>query len=72
WEDLGGTLGQTTSTVTLATRIQSDVTVTFNSTTAWFFGAAAATPADKYHFYSTALHETGHVVGLGEPADIET
>jgi hypothetical protein len=41
----------------------------FNSSTHWAFGAAAATPPDKMHFYSTALHEVGHLVGLWESID---
>jgi hypothetical protein len=51
-----------------------------NSANFWFFGKAAATPVDdpgtpeneaRFHFYSTALHEIGHVVGLFEQEDMD-
>jgi hypothetical protein len=43
--------------------------VTFNSTNRWWFGSAATTPKDMMHFYSSALHELGHAVGLWESCD---
>lgn len=49
--------------------IVTNYDVHFKSTVDWFFGKAADTPVDKYHFYSTALHEIGHVVGLWEQLD---
>jgi hypothetical protein len=44
-------------------------TLTFNSANDWAFGTAAATPQGEMHFYSTALHEVGHIVGLWESRD---
>ncbi len=55
------------------------VTVTFDSNPddartavaeTWYFGALAnATAANQYYFFSVALHEIGHVVGLDEQDD---
>jgi hypothetical protein len=41
----------------------------FNASTRWAFGVASATPANRMHFYSTALHEVGHLAGLWESVD---
>ena len=42
-----------------------DVEASFNSNfTNWYFGTDGATPADKYDFVSTALHELGHGLGF--------
>jgi len=38
--------------------------ITFNSSNNWWFGTAATTPYNRMHFYSSALHEIGHLVGL--------
>jgi hypothetical protein len=67
----GGTtsLGETIRTIG-AGGVVSAVNVHFNnSANNWFFGKAADTPDNRYHFYSTALHEVGHVVGLYEQTD---
>jgi hypothetical protein len=40
--------------------------VTFSVDTNWNFGGAGVTPAwNQYDFYAVALHELGHVLGLG-------
>lgn len=42
-----------------------DIEASFNSSfTNWYFGTDGATPADKYDFVSTALHELGHGLGF--------
>lgn len=43
--------------------------VYFNEAKNWWFGRASTTPSYKTHFYSSALHEIGHVVGLWEQSD---
>jgi len=46
--------------------------LTFASNISWYFPLdPAGTPANEYHFLSTALHETGHVAGLGDQNDID-
>jgi len=71
----GGTnaLGLTTwAHVGSTANTEGDVTVQFNSTVDWFFGAdPALTPDDEFHFFSTAIHEAGHVVGLNEQTDVD-
>jgi len=49
------------------------VTIVFDSTppVPWFYGAQALTPIGNYHFLSTALHETGHAVGLQDQNDYD-
>jgi hypothetical protein len=49
--------------------VASKITLTLNSSNDWAFGAAAATRQGQRHFYSTALHEVGHLVGLWESRD---
>jgi hypothetical protein len=42
----------------------------FASNVSWYFPLdPASTPANEYHFFSTAFHETGHVAGLGDQND---
>lgn len=43
--------------------------ISFDSGTAWYFGASATVPADQFDFYSTAIHEIGHVLGIGTATD---
>lgn len=38
--------------------------IAFNSSNNWWFGTAATTPLNQMHFYSSALHELGHIIGL--------
>ena len=42
------------------------IQLSFNANNRWWFGSAASTPPDQMHFYSSALHELGHIVGLWE------
>jgi Matrixin len=44
-------------------------TLWFNARNDWAFGPAATTRPNQMHFYSTALHEIGHIVGLWESRD---
>jgi hypothetical protein len=54
------------------TYIEFNINPTLNAThSGWFFGSAESTPLTKYHFFSTALHETGHAVGLNEQVDLD-
>jgi hypothetical protein len=47
--------------------VTTSYTLRFNdSANFWFFGKPEDTPANRYFFYTTALHEVGHVVGLFE------
>lgn len=46
--------------------------LTFNASNKWWFGTANTTPRDAMHFYSSALHETGHIMGLWETSDISS
>jgi hypothetical protein len=42
----------------------------FASNRTWYFPLdPAGTPNDAYHFFTTAIHETGHVAGLGDQND---
>lgn len=53
------------------TGVTGTVTVRFSSDADfWSFGMQANTPANRVHFYSTALHEIGHVVGLDHVSDM--
>jgi hypothetical protein len=39
--------------------------ISFSLTGNWYFGTSSTVPAGEYDFYSVALHELGHVLGLG-------
>jgi hypothetical protein len=41
-----------------------DIQATFNSTISWYLGTDMNTPADKYDFVSTVLHEIAHGLGF--------
>ena len=45
------------------------VTLIFESDISWSYGVKTKTSADRYHFYTVALHETGHVIGLDSQPD---
>ncbi len=69
WRPLPGDLAARTNR-----SVRQDGTVTwlrsgYNSSNRWWFGPAAATPPDRMHFYSSALHEIGHLVGLWDSND---
>jgi hypothetical protein len=73
WSDIGS-LGST-GWANVGANGEGDTTMTFDSNPGsggWHFGVApAGTPADKYHFYSTALHEVGHALGLEDQDDTD-
>lgn len=51
--------------------VGNDVKVNFNSTANfWSFDNVNKVPKDKRHFYTTAIHEIGHVIGLDDQNDI--
>ncbi|MBX9625024.1 MAG: hypothetical protein K2X82_14550, partial [Gemmataceae bacterium] len=39
--------------------------VSFDSSVDWYFGGAEGLPAGRSDFYSVAVHELGHVLGIG-------
>lgn len=39
--------------------------IAFSTTTNWYFGTSSTVPAGKTDFYSVAIHEMGHVLGIG-------
>lgn len=39
--------------------------ISFSTTTNWSFGSSATVPAGKTDFLSVAIHELGHVLGIG-------
>ena len=70
WTDLGQDLAGNVERVNIGQNGEvSKLYLMFNSSTRWWFGRAADTPPGHMHFYSTALHEVGHVVGLWESLD---
>ncbi len=40
-------------------------TLTFASDADWYFGASELVPPERYDFASSAIHELGHVLGVG-------
>jgi len=78
WEDIqeDGTLAITWHPSMAGNPNPGKVTIKFDNdptnnptgppNTGWYLPKdPSGCPADKYHFFSTALHEVGHVVGLG-------
>jgi hypothetical protein len=39
--------------------------IAFDTGQPWFYDVAAPVPADAYDFYSVAVHELGHILGVG-------
>ena len=73
WQDIAD-LGETTWN-NVGANVEGDTTVTFDSNPGmggWYFPIDhTTTPANQFHFFSTALHEVGHVVGLEEQNDTD-
>lgn len=68
WDKRGpdGPIGQTDRSGINASGAVGQIRMWFNADVKWWFGKSDETPMDAYHFYSTALHEVGHVCGLSE------
>jgi len=54
----------------ISTGVASDISITFDGGFNWYHQRnPAAIADDEWHFYSVALHEIGHVVGLDHQSD---
>lgn len=69
WKSMDSDVAAAISRSMYQSGLTTRTTLTFNSANRWAFGAAATTSANQMHFYSTALHEIGHIIGLWESRD---
>lgn len=73
WSNLINDLGETRVSRTGNTW-NKPMNVTFKSNPGaggWFFGYSNTTHTNQYHFFTTALHEVGHTLGLYEQDDTD-
>jgi hypothetical protein len=66
WQALGAGEAAATNRLLNEDGTVSQINLTFNAANNWWFGTAATTPPTQMHFYSSSLHELGHLVGLWE------
>lgn len=72
WRPLGMNLAADMNRIILGDGVVTKTQLTFNASNNWWFGTTNTTPRNAMHFYSSALHETGHVVGLWETSNISS
>ena len=73
WRAIAEAFGLTDMNATPAVTVEFDTLLSGpGGATQWSFEQDPANvPPDRYHFYTIALHETGHVVGLDGQADAD-
>jgi hypothetical protein len=69
WQPLASDVAASTNRSIRQDGVVTRTRSTFNAANHWWFGMAATTPAEAMHFYSSALHEIGHIIGLWDTRD---
>lgn len=69
WNALHYKTAADTNRTLIPNGVTTNIRLTFNASNNWWFGKASKTPSNQMHFYSSALHEIGHIVGLWESND---